>query len=133
VAQTGSAVNGFGKISTATYGNNIRRKSGNIADSLRRWGRIMINDYFRCRQFMTGESFGSPGERSWICILKRASFRPLRQPSIVTHSSVASNNLPAGAYGPMAVAGLRFWQLGERLLLGHNAILRVHPLLSIAV
>ena len=41
-SQTCSAVNGFGKIFYRHRRNNIRRKSGNIADFLRRWGGIMI-------------------------------------------------------------------------------------------
>ena len=38
-AQTCRAVQGFGKIFYRHRRNNIRRKSGNIADFLRRWGR----------------------------------------------------------------------------------------------
>ena len=35
-------------------------------------------------------------------------------------------------YGPLFTAGLHFWQLGESHYWGHNAIIRVKPLLSTA-
>ncbi len=35
------------------------------------------------------------------------------------------------AYGPMFAAGVHFWQLGEALYWGHNAIIRVDPFVKL--
>ena len=99
-AQTCRAVQGFGKIFYRHRRNNIRRKSGNIADFLRRWGRNY--DYmivFDADSVMAGTTLVRLVEIMDL-ILKRASFRPLPQPSIATHFSAGSSNSPAAPTVP---------------------------------
>jgi membrane glycosyltransferase len=129
-SQTCSAVNGFGKIFYRHRRNNIRRKSGNIADFLRRWGRNY--DYmiiFDADSVMTGE-----------ILVRLARIMDLHPEAGIVQTAPTTVNcdsffgrvqqFASRAYGPMLVAGLRFWQLGESYYWGHNAILRVAPFIK---
>ncbi len=129
-AETCRAVHGFGKIFYRHRRNNIRRKSGNIADFLRRWGRNY--DYiivFDADSVMAGETL--------VRLAKIMDLHP--EAGIVQPASATVNcdsffgrvqQFASRAYGPMLVAGLRFWQLGESYYWGHNAILRVAPFIK---
>ncbi|HSE91559.1 MAG TPA: glucans biosynthesis glucosyltransferase MdoH [Candidatus Binatia bacterium] len=126
-AQTCRTVQGFGKIFYRHRRNNIRRKSGNIADFLRRWGQNY--DYmivFDADSVMAGETL--------VRLARIMDLHP--QAGIVQTAPTTVNcdsffgrvqQFASRAYGPMLVAGLRFWQLGESYYWGHNAILRIAP------
>jgi len=126
-AQTCRAVQGFGKIFYRHRRNNVKRKSGNIADFLRRWGRNY--DYmivFDADSVMAGET-----------LVRLASIMDCHPEAGIVQTAPTTVNcasffgrlqqFASRAYGPMLTAGLRFWQLGESYYWGHNAILRIAP------
>lgn len=110
--------------------NNVKRKSGNIADFCRRWGadyRYMI--VFDADSLMTGSTM--------IRMVQAMEVHPeigiLQTPpqAVNKHTLIArvqqfANHL----YGPMFAAGLHYWQLGDAQYWGHNAILRVEPFMK---
>ena len=126
-AQTCRAVQGFGKIFYRHRRNNIRRKSGNIADFLRRWGRNY--DYmivFDADSVMAGTTLVRLAE---IMDLHPEAGIVQTAPTTVNCDSFFGRvqQFASRAYGPMLAAGLRFWQLGESYYWGHNAIIRIAP------
>jgi len=129
-AQTCEAIDGFGRIFYRHRRNNIKRKSGNIGDFLRRWGRnyefMIVLD---ADSIMSGE------------ILVRLARLMDRHPQVgiiqTAPTSVNSKSLFARVqqfasrvYGPLFSASLHFWQLGESYYWGHDAILRVAPFIK---
>jgi membrane glycosyltransferase len=124
-AETCRSVQGFGRIFYRHRRNNIRRKSGNVADFLRRWGRNY--DYmvvFDADSAMAGETLVR-----LVRIMERSPKAGFVQPLPMManrESLLARVQQFAGrVYGPMLGAGFHFWQLGEGFYWGHNAIIRV--------
>ena len=121
------AVGGFGRIYYRRRRHRIKRKSGNIADFCRRWGRnyryMVVLD---ADSVMTGECLtrltqlmeANPNA-GIIQTVPRASGRE------TLHARV--QQFATRVYGPLFAAGLHFWQLGESHYWGHNAIIRVAP------
>jgi membrane glycosyltransferase len=107
--------------------HKIKRKSGNIADFCRRWGRnyryMVIMD---ADSVMSGECLGrllrlmeaNPGA-GIIQTLPRTAGRDTMYARV--------QQFAARLYGPLFTAGLHFWQLGESHYWGHNAIIRIAP------
>jgi membrane glycosyltransferase len=129
-ARTCRAVQGFGKIFYRHRRNNIRRKSGNIADFLRRWGGNY--DYmivFDADSVMTGEALVRLA--AMMDLHPRAGIIQTA-PGIVNCDSFFGRvqQFASRVYGPMLTAGLRFWQVNESYYWGHNAILRVAPFIK---
>jgi membrane glycosyltransferase len=106
---------------------NLRYKSGNIADFLRRWGRnyeyMIVLD---ADSVMSGETL--------VRMVRHMQLEP--QIGILQTNPVLINAKSAFArfqqfanrfYGPLFSAGLASVQLGEAVYWGHNAILRVDP------
>jgi membrane glycosyltransferase len=124
------SVNGFGRIFYRHRRNNIKRKSGNIADFVRRWGQNY--DYmlvFDADSIMAGEAM--------VCLARMMDLHPQigilqTAPTIVNRESLFARvqQFASRVYGPIFSAGLRFWQLGESYYWGHNAILRVKPFIE---
>jgi membrane glycosyltransferase len=120
-------VRGFGKIFYRHRHINIKRKSGNIADFVRRWGQnyaYMI--VFDADSIMAGETM--------LCMVNMMDLHPQigilqTTPTIVNRDSLFARvqQFASRLYGPIFNAGLRFWQGGESYYWGHNAILRVMP------
>jgi len=121
------SVRGGGKIFYRHRRNNIKRKSGNIADFLRRWG----SDYdymvvLDADSIMAGRTLVRLARTMDRCpnagIVQTA-------PTTVNRESLYARlqQFASRVYGPMLTAGLRYWQLGESYYWGHNAILRVAP------
>jgi membrane glycosyltransferase len=126
-AQLCRNVQGFGKIFYRHRRNNIKRKSGNIADFLRRWGRNY--DYM-----VVLDADSIMAGRTLVRLATIMDHYP--QAGIVQTAPTTVNGESLYArlqqfanrvYGPMLAAGLRFWQLGESYYWGHNAILRIEP------
>jgi membrane glycosyltransferase len=123
-------VDGFGRIFYRHRPNNIKRKSGNIADFLRRWGRNY--DYmivFDADSVMAGATL--------VRLVRLMDSHPRAGiiqtvPSMVNRETLFARvqQFASRAYGPMLVAGLHFWQLGESSYWGHNAILRLQPFIK---
>jgi membrane glycosyltransferase len=120
-------VQGFGRIFYRHRRNNIKRKSGNIADFLRRWGRdydyVVVLD---ADSIMAGRTLVRLAR-----IMERCPEAGIVQtaPTTVNRESLYARlqQFASRVYGPMLAAGLRFWQLGESYYWGHNAILRIEP------
>jgi membrane glycosyltransferase len=121
------AVGGFGRVFYRWRQHHIKRKSGNIADFCRRWGRkyryMVILD---ADSVMTGACLtrlvqiaeANPGA-GIIQTVPRAAGRDTLYARV--------QQFATGVYGPVFTAGLHFWQLGESHYWGHNAIIRVAP------
>jgi membrane glycosyltransferase len=124
------AIDGFGRVFYRWRQHHIKRKSGNIADFCRRWGRkyryMVILD---ADSVMTGECLtrlvlmaeANPGA-GIIQTVPRAAGRETLFARV--------QQFATGVYGPVYTAGLHFWQLGEAHYWGHNAIIRVAPFIK---
>ncbi len=122
--------NGFGRIFYRRRKVRLKRKSGNVADFCRRWGRkyrymIMLD----ADSIMTGESL----ERL-VQLMERHPTAGMIQtaPSAVYRRSIFGRvqQFAGRAYGPMFTAGLHYWQLGDGQYWGHNTIIRVAPFME---
>jgi membrane glycosyltransferase len=120
-------VDGFGRVFYRWRQHRIKRKSGNIADFCRRWGRkyryMIVLD---ADSVMTGACLTS--------LVRIAEANP--DAGIVQTAPRAAGRdtlyarvqqFATGVYGPLFTAGLHFWQFGESHYWGHNAIIRVAP------
>ncbi|MEO8525706.1 MAG: glucans biosynthesis glucosyltransferase MdoH [Caldimonas sp.] len=107
-----------------------KRKSGNVADFCRRWGRayryMVVLD---ADSIMTGECLTT--------LVRMMEAHPdagviQTAPRAVGHETFHARvqQFCARAYGPLFTAGMRFWQLGESHYWGHNAILRIAPFME---
>ncbi len=109
---------------------NLKRKSGNVADFCRRWGRnyryMVVLD---ADSVMTGSTLVGlrrlMEEHPDIGILQTA-------PLTVNHETLFARlqQFANHIYGPLFAAGLHFWQLGDGQYWGHNAIIRVAPFMQ---
>jgi len=107
-----------------------KRKSGNIADFCRRFGRqyryMIVLD---ADSVMSGETLVRLVRRMEshpdVGILQTAP-RVIRARSLFARVQQFSSQL----YGPMFSAGLHYWQLGDCPYWGHNAIIRVEPFMK---
>ncbi|HEY7787422.1 MAG TPA: glucans biosynthesis glucosyltransferase MdoH [Casimicrobiaceae bacterium] len=121
------AVDGFGRIFYRWRQHRIKRKSGNIADFCRRWGRkyryMIVLD---ADSVMSGECL--------TALVRIAEANP--DAGIIQTAPRAAGRdtlyarvqqFATGVYGPLFTAGLHFWQFGESQYWGHNAIIRVAP------
>ena len=121
------AVGGFGRIFYRRRFRRVKRKSGNIDDFCRRWGK----DY-RYMIVLDADSVMSGDCLTTLVRLMEA------QPSagiIQTAPRAAGRDtlyariqqFSTRVYGPLFTAGLHYWQLGESHYWGHNAIIRLDP------
>jgi len=121
------AVDGFGRIFYRWRQHRIKRKSGNIADFCRRWGRkyryMIVLD---ADSVMSGECL--------TALVRIAEANP--DAGIIQTAPRAAGRdtlyarvqqFATAVYGPLFTAGLHFWQFGESHYWGHNAIIRVAP------
>jgi membrane glycosyltransferase len=107
--------------------HRIKRKSGNVADFCRRWGRnyrymvVLDADSVMsgaCLSQLVGLMEAHPGA-GIIQTVPRAAGRDTLY--------ARAQQFAARVYGPLFTAGLHFWQLGESHYWGHNAIIRLAP------
>ena len=121
---------GFGRIFYRRRKARIERKSGNVADFCRRFGRayrymIMLD----ADSIMAGSTLvrltelmeANPG----VGMIQTA-------PSAVNQSSLFARvqQFTSRLYGRIFAAGLHYWQLGEGQYWGHNTIIRVAPFME---
>ncbi len=121
------ATHGAQRIFYRSRKQNIKRKSGNIADFCRRWGanyRYMV--VLDADSVMSGECL------SMLVRLMEANpnagiiqSAPVAVGRDTLHARV--QQFAGRVYGPVYTAGLHFWQLGEAHYWGHNAIIRIAP------
>ena len=107
--------------------NNIKRKSGNVADFCRRWG----GDYhfmvvLDADSLMSGETLASLAD----AMRANPGVGLIQTVPSTVHQNTLFGRLQQFAnrlYGPVFSAGMHFWQLGEGHYWGHNAIIRIEP------
>jgi membrane glycosyltransferase len=124
------AVNGFGRLFYRWRQHRIKRKSGNIADFCRRWGRK-----YRYMVVLDADSVMSGECLTRLVLIAEAN---LGAGIIQTVPRAAGRDtlfarvqqFATAAYGPVFTAGLHYWQLGESHYWGHNAIIRVAPFMK---
>jgi membrane glycosyltransferase len=122
--------NAFGRVFYRLRQHRIKRKSGNIADFCRRWGsnyRYMV--VLDADSVMTGACL--------VALVRLMEANP--DAGIVQTAPRASGRdtlyariqqFAGRVYGPLFVAGMHYWQLGESHYWGHNAIIRVAPFID---
>ena len=122
-----NAVDGFGRIFYRWRQHRIKRKSGNIADFCRRWGRK-----YRYMVVLDADSVMSGA--CLTALVRIAEANP--DAGIIQTAPRAAGRdtlyarvqqFATGVYGPLFTAGLHAWQFGESHYWGHNAIIRVAP------
>jgi membrane glycosyltransferase len=123
-------VDGFGRIFYRRRRVRVERKSGNVADFCRRWGRqyrymVMLD----ADSVMSGTAIAklvrmmerNPGvgmiQTAPVAVMRRSLFARVQQ-------------FASRLYGPIFAAGLHYWQLGEGQYWGHNTIIRVEPFMT---
>ena len=124
-AETCAAVSGFDKIHYRRRQVNIKRKSGNIADFLRRWSRN--HDYMivlDADSLMTGAALHRLA-RMMEAAPRAGIIQSL--PTIVNCDSLFGRmqQFASRAYGRLFSVGLHLWQLGVRYYWAHNWIIRI--------
>ncbi len=121
---------GFGRVFYRRRQHRIKRKSGNVADFCRRWGKgyayMVVLD---ADSVMSG--------RCLVELMRLMQAHPHAGIIQTAPSAFGRETLYARiqqfatrVYGPLFVAGLHFWQLGESHYWGHNAIIRVAPFMK---
>ncbi len=121
------AVGGFDRIFYRRRHRRVKRKSGNITDFCRRWGK----NY----QYMVVLDADSVMSGTCLSTLVDLMETNPRAGIIQTAPRVAGRGtlyarmqqFATRVYGPLYTAGLHFWQLGESHYWGHNAIIRIAP------
>lgn len=121
------AVSGFGRVFYRWRQHRIKRKSGNVADFCRRWGRnyrymvVLDADSVMSGQCLTKlvRLMEANPNAGIIQTAPRAAGRETLYARIQQFATCV--------YGPVFTAGLHFWQLGESHYWGHNAIIRIAP------
>jgi membrane glycosyltransferase len=121
------AIDGFGRIFYRHRKRRVKRKSGNLDDFCRRWGRdyryMIVLD---ADSVMSGDCVAN--------LVRLMEGNP--SAGIIQTSPVAAGRdtlyariqqFSTRVYGPLFTAGLHYWQLGESHYWGHNAIIRVAP------
>lgn len=124
------AAGGFGRIFYRWRKHRISRKSGNVADFCRRWGAN-----YRYMVVLDADSVMSGACLSRLVQLMEAN---PNAGLIQTGPTAAGRDTfyarlqqsASRVYGPLYLAGLHFWQLGESHYWGHNAIIRVAPFIK---
>jgi membrane glycosyltransferase len=123
-------VDGFDRIFYRRRKVRLARKSGNVADFCRRWGRlyrymIMLD----ADSIMSGDTLvrlvGLMDRHPNVGMIQTAPTAVNRRSLFARVQQFASR-----VYGPMFAAGLHFWQLGDGQYWGHNAIIRVEPFMD---
>lgn len=110
--------------------NNIKRKSGNVADFCRRWGaRYAYMLVLDADSLMSGETLASLADamraNPGVGLIQTVP-STIHQNTLFGRLQQFANRL----YGPVFSAGLNFWQLGEGHYWGHNAIIRIAPFMQ---
>jgi membrane glycosyltransferase len=123
-------IDGFGRVFYRHRRPNLKRKSGNIADFCRRWGRnyrYMV--VFDADSVMNGDAIVRlvrlMEQHPDVGILQTAPVAVGRDTLIARVQQFANH-----VYGPMFAAWLHYWQLGDAQYWGHNAIIRIAPFMK---
>ena len=120
----------FGRVFYRKRTSNTKRKSGNVADFCRRWGKsYRYMAVFDADSIMTGETLVRLVQimeaRPDIGILQTPP-KAVNRETLIARVHQFANHV----YGPLLAAGLHFWQLGDAQYCGHNALIRVEPFMK---
>ena len=123
-------VNGWERVFYRWRQHRIKRKSGNVADFCRRWGR-----QYRYMVVLDADSV-----MSGDCLVRLAQLMEANPNAGIIQTAPRAagrdtlharvQQFATRVYGPLFTAGLHFWQLGESHYWGHNAIIRVAPFMQ---
>jgi membrane glycosyltransferase len=121
------AVGGFRRIFYRHRRLRIKRKSGNIADWCRRWGR-----YYRYMVVLDADSVMSGACLTQLVRMMEANpaagiIQTVAMPTGRDTLYARIQQFAHRVYAPLFTAGIHFWHLGEAYYWGHNAIIRVEP------
>ncbi len=121
---------GFGRIFYRRRQHRIKRKSGNVADFCRRWGK-------RYEYMVVLDADSVMSGRCLVELMRLMEAHPdagiiQTAPHAFGRETLYARiqQFATRVYGPLFVAGLHFWQLGESHYWGHNAIIRVEPFMK---
>ncbi len=117
-------VGGFGRIFYRKRRQGINKKSGNVADFLRRWGsKYRYFAVLDADSIMTGRALVRMVqlmERNPKVGILQSVPRLIRGETLFARLQQFANRL----YSPVFLAGLNYWQQGEGNFWGHNAVIR---------
>jgi membrane glycosyltransferase len=120
----------FGRIFYRKRRKPINRKSGNVSDFCRRWGRR-----YRYMVVLDADSLMSGALlTSLVRIMEKNPGIGIVQtfPKQIAADTLLGRvmQFAQALYGPPFMAGLDYWQCGEANFWGHNAILRLAPFIE---
>ena len=120
----------FGKIFYRKRRKPINRKSGNVSDFCRRWGKR-----YRYMIVFDADSLMSGGLMvSMTRIMEKNPGIGILQtfPKQVASETLLGRlmQFAQSLYGPAFMAGINYWQNGEANFWGHNAIIRLEPFIN---
>ncbi len=126
VNETGAA----GRIHYRWRQRRVKRKSGNVADFCRRWGRS-----YRYMVVLDADSVMSGECLEKLLRLMEANptagiIQTAPQTCGLTTVHARSQQFASRVAGRLFTAGMQYWQLGESHYWGHNAIIRVAPFMQ---
>jgi membrane glycosyltransferase len=122
--------NGFGRLFYRRRRVRLRRKSGNVSDFCRHWGRA-----YRYMVMLDADSVMSGA--AIVRLVRMMERKP--DAGMIQTAPVATGRRSLLArvqqfsgrlYGAMFAAGLHHWQLGDGQYWGHNAIIRIAPFME---
>ncbi len=123
-------LNAFGRIFYRKRRKPINRKSGNVSDFCRRWGKR-----YRYMLVLDADSLMSGGLiTSMTRIMEKNTGIGILQtfPKQIGAETLLGRvmQFAQALYGPPFMAGLDYWQCGEANFWGHNAIIRLEPFIK---
>lgn len=109
---------------------NTNKKSGNLADFCRRWGKAY-------RNMVVLDADSIMGGESLVRLVRMMDRNPgvgiiQTAPQLVRGETLFARiqQFASRLYGPVFQAGLNYWQQGEGNYWGHNAIIRLAPFIE---
>jgi membrane glycosyltransferase len=123
-------VNGHGRIFYRRRKVHLHKKSGNVSDFCRRWGK-------KYTYLLPLDADSIMSGRLMVDLVRILESRP--DAGIVQTSPKGINQLSLWArlqqfsshvYGPLHLAGSHFWQMADAGFWGHNALIRMEPFLK---
>ena len=124
------SVGGFGRIFYRHRRVRLKRKSGNVADFCRRWGR-------RYRYMIMLDADSIMAGTTLVQLVRMMERHPRvgmiqTAPTAVNRRSLFARvqQFASRVYSPMFAAGLHYWQLGDGQYWGHNTIIRIAPFMD---
>jgi membrane glycosyltransferase len=126
----GKQLDAQGKLFYRKRRVNINRKSGNLADFCRRWGK-------RYRYMIVLDADSIMSGKSLVKMVQMMEKNPgvgiiQTVPRLVNGRTLFARmqQFSSRLYGPIFQTGLNYWQQGEGNYWGHNAIIRLAPFIE---